>query len=95
MIHHDFDALEHSQWFTYRFCDKRAAQGHHHPHTQPANHDELPVVAVAKVPKDWSQNNETADENCKRINNLSVFTDCNIMRQVSTSHRNNPKYWWR
>lgn len=42
-------------FFSYRLCDERAAEGCQGPHNQTRNHDILPVVAVAKVTKDRSQ----------------------------------------
>ncbi len=48
--------------------DKRAAQCCNDPHSQPSDHDKLPVIAISEVTKNWRQEHKATDKNCKYVN---------------------------
>ncbi len=63
------DITENSKFkVLYRFLDKRAAQCCNDPHSQPSDHDKLPVIAISKVTKNWRQEHKATDKNCKYVN---------------------------
>lgn len=49
----------------YLCSNERAAQCCDNPCDHPDHHYQLSVIPVSKVPKDWSQQHETADKSYK------------------------------